>query len=338
MEKLPKKTFTTSRGYTYAYYIHKPTSATKPALAFCHGWPDHALMWNDIATALLDSGHPIVAADMLGYDGTSKPTDPHEYRSKALADDLYEVFDAEGLDKIIPVGHDWGSWMAQRLYIWRPERCAGLILLSAPYGPAQVKPNDAPAPFDLQVMNAAAEKAWGYPALAYWQLFGVDEDGPQVLRDNVETLYHLLHWDDPDAMMKALCVHGATRELVTTGKPEDFPLKEYARKPGVKEAWINRMSRDGFEAPQCWYKSTLKNHQSESEKELPPENIFIKDPCLYISGTRDSVCRTDGMERVKTLVPDLTTLVLEGNHWILLDRANETRERIVSWLADKYPA
>lgn len=100
--------------------------------------------------------------DLLGYDGTSKPTDMHDYNSKGMTDDVYEIIDAEKFDKIIPVGHDWGSWMAQRLYVYRPERCVGIILLNVAYMP----PSDTP--FDLESTLNITEQAFGYPTFAYW--------------------------------------------------------------------------------------------------------------------------------------------------------------------------
>lgn len=115
MDKLTKKTFKTSRGYTYTYYLHKTSSTNKPAIVFCHGWPDNAHLWAEIVPALLESGHPLVIPDLLGYDGTDKPTDIQAYNSKGMTDDVYELVDSEGLDKIIPAGHDWGSYFASRL-------------------------------------------------------------------------------------------------------------------------------------------------------------------------------------------------------------------------------
>jgi soluble epoxide hydrolase / lipid-phosphate phosphatase len=155
--------------------------------------------------------------------------------------------------------------------------------------------------------------------------------------DNIETYFHLLHWDDSDAMSKFACVRGATRDLVINGKPEQFPLKPYAQKPGFKEDFLARMRRDGFEGPQCYYKATARNVQFAVEKDIPRENLVIKDPCLYISTTGDSVCRTDGMELVKDLAPDVTTLILEGNHWPCYESPEKVRERIASWLKEKYP-
>lgn len=331
MDGFTHKTHTTSRSHEYAYYIHKPSSTpTKPALFLCHGFPDSALLWVDIVPALLPLGHPIIVPDMLGYDGTSKPEDPEEYSTKFMANDLYELADEEGLGTIVPVGHDWGSFMAQRLYLWRPERCAGLVLLNAAYQPP------SGAHFDLETMLELTEKRFGYPSFAYWQLFGSD-DGATVLEGHLEAFFHLLNWDDPEAMKKVFCERGAMRRLVTETKPEDIPLKKYAQRPGFKEAWVGRFRRDGFAGPLCWYKATLRNVHSEAEKEIPRENFAVRVPCLYLSSNGDVVCRTDLMEPVRSLVPDLETFVVEANHWVTYEKPEEVRGYIAKWLKTKFP-
>lgn len=332
MDKLDKKTFTTSRKYTYTYYLHKPAAAAKPALVLCHGWPDHAHLWADIVPALLSLGHPILVPDLLGYDGTSKPTDYREYNSKSMTDDLYELIDSEDINEIIPVGHDWGSYMAQRMYIWRPERCAGLVLLNVAY-----MPPSPDAAFNLDDILDMTEKYLGYPTLAYWDVSAAD-DGPKLLLEHVENLFHLIHWDDGEAMKKVFCTRGATRKLLQDTSPDKHPLKPYARKPGFKEAFLDRMRRDAFEAPQCWYKAMARNVQYETEKAIPENNLIIRQPCLYISCTQDAVCRTDGMGRVKQLVPNLTQHVVESNHWGCYEKPEETRNYIADWLREKYAA
>lgn len=44
---------------------------------------------------------------MLGYGGTDKPLDEKLYRIKLMADDLTDILDAEKLDRVIVIGHDW---------------------------------------------------------------------------------------------------------------------------------------------------------------------------------------------------------------------------------------
>lgn len=162
------------------------------------------------------------------------------------------------------------------------------------------------------------------------------DDGPKLLSDNAETLFHMIHWNDPEAMKKVFCTRGATRKMLQESSPADYPLKPYADQPGFKEAWLRRMRRDGFEAPQCWYKAVARNVQFETEKNIPKENLMIKAPCLFIGANQDAVCRPEIMEPVKHLVPDLEGHMVETNHWCTYEKPEEVRELMAAWLKKRF--
>lgn len=330
MDQLQKKTHKSTRGYTYTYYLHRPSNTTKAALVLCHGWPDSAHLFADILPSLLPLGHPILIPDLLGYGGSSKPKNVQAYNSKDLTQDLYDVIDAEGFDKIIPVGHDWGSWMAQRLHLWQPSRCVGLILLNVAYLPPFEEL------FDLETNLQQTEAFFGYPSYAYWDVFA-SEDGTQLLANKAETVFHCIHWNDPEAVFKFFCRRSKTREMLNNTSPSDYPLQPYAQRPGFKEAWLERMARDGFEGPQAYYKAVVQNVQYESEKSLPKENLTIQEPCLYIWTTGDAVCRPEVMEPAKHLVQDLETVKIEGaGHWVPYEKPEAVSGAIVEWLRRKF--
>lgn len=44
---------------------------------------------------------------MLGYGGTDKPADPALYVQSAMSQDLVCILDAEKVEKVVAVGHDW---------------------------------------------------------------------------------------------------------------------------------------------------------------------------------------------------------------------------------------
>lgn len=52
-------------------------------------------------------GYGILAADNIGAGGTSKPEDPEAFRLALISRDIVDLLDAEGLDKVIGIGHDW---------------------------------------------------------------------------------------------------------------------------------------------------------------------------------------------------------------------------------------
>jgi soluble epoxide hydrolase/lipid-phosphate phosphatase len=64
-------------------------------------------LWDNVIPYLVDLGYPIVVPDLLGYGGTSKPSDPQAYNSKDMAKDLIDILDNEGYRYAISVRHDW---------------------------------------------------------------------------------------------------------------------------------------------------------------------------------------------------------------------------------------
>lgn len=332
MNGFQRNTLKVSRGFTYTYYT-LPGDNNLPPLFFHHGWPDHAQMWEGIALRLQSSGveHPLIIPDMLGYDGTSKPTTATEYRWDRMMKDLVEIIDKEGHQKVISVGHDWGSASAARLVNHYPDRVAGLILLNVAYIPPTREE------FNLDKTNAFTEQVFGYPIYAYWHLF-TSEDGPKLLKDNVERLYDILHNSLPEGMKTFFCVNDAIRSYLEKGG-EKLPLRPYAQDPNFRKAFVDRMNRDGFEGPQCWYKAFRFTDQFEADKELPKENDIIKVPYFYIGCKEDPVCRPEGNIAPKEagLLPDFEeSSMIDAAHWVTYEDPDTAARYMGDWLKKRY--
>ena len=61
-----------SRGFNYHYYFSPPVSG-KPTLLFLHGFPSTLQDWARQIRYFQPKGYGILAPDMLGAGGTSKP-------------------------------------------------------------------------------------------------------------------------------------------------------------------------------------------------------------------------------------------------------------------------
>lgn len=325
MDAFEKKTLKTSRGYTYTYYT-ADGDETLPTLFFQHGWPDHAAMWKDVATSLRSTKHPLIIPDLLGYDGTDKPTDPAEYRWSAMTKDLTEIIDTEKASKVVSIGHDWGSVCASRLYNYHPDRVVGIILLNIVYSPPTRQS------FDLDRTNAMMTQIFGYPLFSYWYLFTAP-DGPEIMKSNLERLHYAMHgtantikhfFTSPDAM----------RNYLLKGDVE-VELRQYAKDPDFKKDFIDRFTRDGFEAPVCWYKANTEQHHYNSDKDLPEGAEKVNVPVLYMGGKDDAVCRPEAMvPAIKAgLLPHLEQAsLIDAAHWTPYEASNEVAQNIKEWL------
>lgn len=325
MEAFEKKTLKTSRGFTYTYY----TSAgdkTLPALVFQHGWPDHGSMWAGVAGPLQSLHHPIIIPDMLGYDGTDKPTDPAAYRWDGMTQDIIEIIDAEQHAKVISIGHDWGSFAASRLCQYHPDRVVGLVNLNVGYQPPLRQP------FNLDAINNMATHVFGYPILAYWTLLTA-ADGPEILRGNLDRLFHAMH-GQVNTLKDFFCQFDGLRNYLVNGGTQ-VQLRPYAQDAALKQAFIDRFTRDGFEAPVCWYLATRSGIQHESDKNLPAGVEKMEIPVLYIGAKEDVVCRPESMVPViqAGLLPQLEQgELLDAGHWVTYERPKEVVEQMAAWL------
>ena len=82
-----------------------------PPLLLLHGNPQTHVMWHKIAPRLAEH-FTVVAADLRGYGGSSKPstTPDHEpYSKRAMARDQIAVMRHFGFERFSVVGHDRGG-------------------------------------------------------------------------------------------------------------------------------------------------------------------------------------------------------------------------------------
>jgi soluble epoxide hydrolase / lipid-phosphate phosphatase len=323
MDSLSKKTLQTSRHLTYTYYVSR-AKGDLPTLLLIHGWPDNHELWSDLITNhLLPAGYGVVAIDCLGYGGTSKPVDAKMYSWEGMTADLCDILDAEGLQKIVSLGHDWGSGLAQRLWLFHPERMNGLVLLNVPYiGPSS-------EPFDLDKWQAMLTPMLGYFTSWYWYLFASPE-GPEILSAHLDSLFDVLHGNG-DSWMETLCKKDGIKDFLLQDKKQD--VQPYATEDRRK-AFVERFKKDGFEAPLAWYRAMVSNVHYEEEKAFSAESYIVTVPTLYVGSSEDKVCLTAGIYPPKEqgLLPQLTIEELQATHWSILSKPKEMGEVITKWL------
>src|ERR1700754_64659 len=95
-----------------------------------HGWPQHWYEWRFLLPRLAAAGYRAVAMDLRGFGWSDAP--PDGYEKENLADDVLAVLDAEGIDQVRLVGHDWGGWVGYLLCLRAPERFSRYLALNIP--------------------------------------------------------------------------------------------------------------------------------------------------------------------------------------------------------------
>jgi soluble epoxide hydrolase / lipid-phosphate phosphatase len=327
LSKLETKTKQVARGFTYTYYT-SPAQASKPTLMLFHGWPDTAKLWAGLINDfLLPNGYGVVAIDCLGYGGTSKPTDQAEYAWPSLAADAVHILDAEKLDKVVSVGHDWGSGLAQRLYNYHPTRVSGLIIVNVPYIPP------SGSPFDLDAVNKMTKEIFGYSLYEYWHFFTSD-DAPEIMKRNLGSVYSVAH-ADPKTFLENWTAPGGMRQFVTEGKTQ--PILPYAQ-GDLKTEFMDRLGKDGFDAPLCWYKAVTTGVQNRADSHLPDSAKVVNVPTFFWGAEQDAVCRPEALQPsiAAGLLPHVKSVTRPGGHWALLEHPKVFGEDIVAWLGETF--
>jgi pimeloyl-ACP methyl ester carboxylesterase len=75
------------------------------------------------------TGWHVVAPDLRGHGGSSKPQDESAYSLAQIADDLNALLDALGWDRAVVLGHSMGGMVVQLFVLAHRERVSALILM-----------------------------------------------------------------------------------------------------------------------------------------------------------------------------------------------------------------
>lgn len=92
-------------GRTYRY-VSVRARRNKPTLLFLHGFPSSLYDWRHQIEFFRAHGYGLIVPDLLGYGGTDKPEELEAYRFRAMAEQLVEILDCEGVRKVVGISHD----------------------------------------------------------------------------------------------------------------------------------------------------------------------------------------------------------------------------------------
>lgn len=113
-------------GLRMAYLDEGPPEAA-PVLCL-HGEPTWSFLYRHMIPALVESGHRVVAPDLIGFGRSDKPVDPDAYTYAAHVRWLAALLDGLTLDAITLFGQDWGGLLGLRLAAERSDAFARLVI------------------------------------------------------------------------------------------------------------------------------------------------------------------------------------------------------------------
>lgn len=291
-----------------------------PLVLLCHGFPELAHSWRHQVKALAEAGYRVAAPDMRGYGGTDAPPAVEEYTLLHLVGDMVDLVHQLGETRAVVVGHDWGAAVAWNCALLRPDRFHAVVGMSVPYAP--------PGKVDL---IGSLEKAGIHDFyMQYFQAEGVAEAELQA---------------DPEASIRRIHYSGSgdAPPRNTFGRLGSGGFLSNTQDPAELPAWLSRddlavyaraFAAKGFRGPLNWYRNLRRN----TGLLAPWRGLPIRQPSLFIAGTRDDVLRFPAsqaqIDAYPRTLPGLRGLhLLDGaGHWIQRERADAVNERLLSFL------
>ena len=99
------KDILTKSGHIYHTFFSPPDIL--PTILFVHGFPSTAYDWRHQVAFFIAAGYGVIAPDLLGHGGSSKPSQIAHYAPSKITADLIDVIDHCDVDEVVVVGHDW---------------------------------------------------------------------------------------------------------------------------------------------------------------------------------------------------------------------------------------
>jgi pimeloyl-ACP methyl ester carboxylesterase len=146
------------------------------------------------------AGHRVIAYDARGHGRSSPAPQAGAYGYELLAGDLEAVLDALDLERAVLAGASMGAHTALRLALTRPERVAGLVLITPSFDPSSPRGGESLAGWDALARGLRDGGVEGF--VAAYDLAAV----PQPWRATVETVLRqrLAAHEHPAAVADAL--------------------------------------------------------------------------------------------------------------------------------------
>jgi haloalkane dehalogenase len=101
--------------------------ADGPVALLLHGYPESSYMWEGVMPAVADAGWRALAPDLAGF-GDSPPDPPGTWERRV---EQLERFRSElGIERCVPVMHDWGGLIGMWWACEHPEAVEALVISS----------------------------------------------------------------------------------------------------------------------------------------------------------------------------------------------------------------
>ncbi|KAL4885227.1 Alpha/Beta hydrolase protein [Aspergillus karnatakaensis] len=305
------RSLTLSTSHTYSYAYHPAIGASLPTILFLHGFPSSCYDWRHQIQFFSQQGYGVLAPDLLGYGGTSKPTELEKYRTKPMAAEVVEILDHEGIEKVHAVGHDTGCTILSRLANYFPDRLLSCTFLDVPYS----KPGEH---FDLAMVNSMTKQFLGFERFGYIDFF-VNPEAGEILDRHADSFFKLFYPQDPDLWVEHVGPNGAIKKWLLGDQKGPHPAYITDEECKVHQDIMQNSHTSALK----WYYALVENinEKEEIEVNLDPE---LRMPVLMVC-PQPTKLELPGVEaQMSQVAPNLTfKRVSTSGHWVQLEARDE---------------
>lgn len=296
-----------------------------PLILLLHGFPDFSYTWRHLLSPLAGAGFRVVAPDLRGSGGSSRPSDTEGYTYFHVIGDLVGLMDELCVEQAVVVGHDMGAYVAMHMALIVPARVRAVASLSIPLRKRPPRP-----PLTL------LETVFGP---RFYQIQFQVPDAPEAdLERHLESFL-------PGILvgLSADAPHPITSLVLDEGAmfSDLFPMPD--RLPGwLTEAdcaaYIETFRKTGFDGALGSYRNIDRNWELLG----PWASAIVSVPAMYITGDQDiayTIARASGtLEEMPLLVPDLrrSTVLADTGHWLTQEKPAELTAELLGFLGELY--
>ncbi|KAF9494512.1 alpha/beta-hydrolase [Pleurotus eryngii] len=315
----------TSEGNTvvdlHLRYVDINPSA-KRTILMVHGWPSLWSSWSNQIEELKTDYH-LVVPDIRGFGESTHPGDVESSGTiDDIAGDMACILARANVESAICLGHDWGTQVCYEFARSRPDVVEAVIGSAIPYIPAHG---------DYIPMKALVPML---PKLAYQVFFsGNTSDAVKELDADIRrTIRGTLRTVD-SAPPEHFLMSGETFLGAWDGV-EEIPSVPFFSKD-EEDYFVEQFSIQGFKNTLQFY--TNGNRYLSWEHAHSQGNHTIPQPVLSILPLDDPVADWEVAAKLlgsMEFIPELTTKMLPGAHWVQLEYPREFNAIMREWLEE----
>ena len=293
-----------------------------PLVIMVHGWPESWYSWRHQIKPIANLGYKVLAIDVRGYGGSSKPLEVKEYDMLSLVGDIIGIIDSENKGKAILIGHDWGAPICWNAAALNPEKIKAVVGLSVPYSRRGKISN-------IELWNKLYEGRFFYQI--YFQNEGVAEK--ELEKDISTSLRKIYYWASAEGYYNKVKSNKNINSGLLDGIPNPKPFPKWLSEEDLKY-FVSEFKNSGFRGPLNRYRN------QERDWRLIPELSILKIevPSFFIGGGKDGVRHFikghDFYENPgKYCTKFYGKLIIEkAGHWVQQEAPEETTQGITNFL------